>query len=388
MTVTEIKNLRNQAWQNYIEMMKADETRIKEVESQSMTFGEVTMKYGMKCFGEPGENGYPLYIALHGGGYGETPDLNNQQWEHMGIYYADSVKNGIYINPRGVRDTWDTHANPESYPLYDRLIENMVAFCNADPDRVYLMGYSAGGDGVYLVGPRMADRFAAVHMSAGHHNGTSILNLYNTPIQLQVGMHDDAYQRNVVTVEYMQLLDRLSREYGGGYIHNGFVHKDKGHNFKDWSKEEQPVLANPYKWLTDKDTSETMADTNAVHFLEKYKRNPLPSRIVWDLGNRAEERKTTSFFWLKAAPDVTEGIVVARLEPSVNGIVIEKNTTGKELCVLLNEDMVNPEETITIVNSDGSQRKMDMKVSKEVLEQTTAERGDWNYQFLMKVEVN
>ena len=43
----------------------------------------------------------------------------------------------------------------------------MIAFYGVDSDRVYLMGYSAGGDGVYQVAPRMADRFAAAAMMAG-----------------------------------------------------------------------------------------------------------------------------------------------------------------------------------------------------------------------------
>ena len=38
----------------------------------------------------------------------------------------------------------------------DRLIENLVVFEGVDPNRVYLLGYSAGGDGVYQLAPRMA----------------------------------------------------------------------------------------------------------------------------------------------------------------------------------------------------------------------------------------
>ena len=45
-----------------------------------------------------------------------------------------------------------------------RLIENLVALQEVNPNRVYLMGYSAGGDGVYQVAPRMADTLAAAAM--------------------------------------------------------------------------------------------------------------------------------------------------------------------------------------------------------------------------------
>ena len=196
-----------------------------------MKYGEVTMRYGLSVIGEPGENGYPLYVAMHGGGFGETPDMNNRQWGHMAVYYKDSVKSGVYVNPRGVRDTWDTHGNPESFPLYDRLVENMIVFYNVDPNKVYFLGFSAGGDGVYIVSPRMADRLAATHMSAGHHNGTSVWNLRNTPIQLQVGINDKAFDRHKVTVEYQKKMDEMEKKYGGysairsiyeEYNNNGF----------------------------------------------------------------------------------------------------------------------------------------------------------------------
>ena len=31
---------------------------------------------------------------------------------------------------------------------------------NVNPNKVYLLGYSAGGDGVYQLAPRMANRWA------------------------------------------------------------------------------------------------------------------------------------------------------------------------------------------------------------------------------------
>lgn len=395
----EIKKKRAQVWEEYLETVRNDAQRKKEVEEQQMAFGEVVMKYGIQIIGEPDENGYPLYIAFHGGGQGDTPDVNNQQWEIMGIYYARAVKQGIYINPRGVRDTWDTHANPESFPLYDRLIQNMIAFYGADPNRVYICGFSAGGDGVYLVGPPMADRFAAVSMSAGHHNYNSVLNLYNTPIRLQVGMNDFAYSRNTVTVEYMNLLSQLSEVYGGGYVHDGYVHKDKGHNFRDWSDEEQEVLADPNKWIQDGCMDSKMANTNVIDFLKQYTRNPLPSKVVWDLDKRPEERDVESFYWVrvpkKAAkgmptqnPDVkvprteSQRMIVAHVEKEYNRIVVEKNTTGKSFEVLLNEEMLDVTKPIEVVGVDGTTKVVEPEISLELLKETTYERGDYNYQFV------
>ena len=374
------------AWEAYCAKEKENSTRLEEIKAQEMKYGEVTMRYGISVIGEPDEKGYPLYVAMHGGGYGETPDMNNKQWEHMAIYYKESVKSGVYVNPRGVRDTWDTHGNPESFPLYDRLIENMILFYNVDPNRVYFLGFSAGGDGVYIISPRMADRMAATHMSAGHHNGTSVMNLRNTPIQLQVGINDKAFNRHRVTVEYQEKLDGLQKQYDG-YVHNTFVHLDKGHNFFDnHPTDPQRVLADNYAWLHDDEMTERVVDTNAIRFLNQFKRNPLPRKIVWDLTNRAPLRTVESFYWVRASKDVTEGLLVVRLDKENNAIVVEEDTTVKKFTVLFNDDMLDLDSPIKIITKNGEQI-VNVERSEDVLKDTTAERCDTNYQFSAVVEV-
>ena len=74
----------------------------------------------------------------------------------------------------------------------------MILCHSVDPNRVYLLGYSAGGDGVYQITPRMADRWAGANMSAGHPNGVGLVNLYHVPFVIQVGECDSAYNRNKV----------------------------------------------------------------------------------------------------------------------------------------------------------------------------------------------
>jgi predicted esterase len=171
------------------------------------------MRYEYRKIGPRPEAGHPLYIALHGGGSAPTA-VNDRAWNHMKIYYLSSVTNGVYVAPRGVADTWNLHSVAASYPLYDRLIENMILFEGVDPNRVYLLGYSAGGDGVYQVSPRMADRFAAANMSAGHHNNVNPSNLCNLPFLMQVGENDKAYGRNRATVHYNMRMDDLQQQHG------------------------------------------------------------------------------------------------------------------------------------------------------------------------------
>ena len=380
----DIENARKYIWHEYLNQVKNDKTRIEEVENRAMTFDDATMKYGFFVKGEPDESGYPLFIALHGGGQSDTPDLNDSQWVHMASYYRNSVENGIYVNPRGVRDTWDCHFNPESYPLYDRLIENMIAFYDADPNRVYLTGFSAGGDGVYAIVSKMPDRFASANMSAGHPNGLPLWNLYNMPLQLQVGENDTDYERNTVTAQYGKLLDEYQAELGGGYIHNTYVHQGQGHNFPDYSVQNQTVMADSGAWLDSGDSSVIETDTNAIRLMEQYVRNPLPERVVWDLSQRAEKRTEESFYWLQADSHITEGKIIVSYDTETNSINVEECSIPGEVTFLLNNDMLDLFAPITI-NTPAGSNTITVTPDYDLLYETTMERGDYNYQFAAKI---
>ena len=71
-----------------------------------------------------------------------------------------------------------------------------------DLNRVYLIGYSAGGDGVYQMAPRLADYLAGACMMAGHPNDASPLNLINLPFSIHCGENDHAYNRSAVAYQY------------------------------------------------------------------------------------------------------------------------------------------------------------------------------------------
>ena len=136
----------------------ADNHCIDEHLQRTLSFQGKTMRFSLEKIGQPTAKGYPLYIALHGGGAGGSW-VNDSQWEAMKTYYRSSINNGIYVAVRGIADTWNLHFESDSYRLYERLIENMIVFENVDSNQVYVLGFSAGGDGVYQIAPRMADRF-------------------------------------------------------------------------------------------------------------------------------------------------------------------------------------------------------------------------------------
>ena len=107
--------------------------------------------------------------------------------------YAFEHGPGVLIWTRGIIDEANTHYDLPSYSLLDKLIITFASKFNIDMNRIYLLGFSAGGDGVYALSARNLDIFSAVSMSAGHSNNLSLRNLKNVPILLQMGVLDDAY---------------------------------------------------------------------------------------------------------------------------------------------------------------------------------------------------
>lgn len=211
--------------------------------------------------------------------------------------YLRSIGQGIYLTPRGVTDTWDMHFQPESYVMYDRVIEKMILFEPVNPDKIYLLGFSAGGDGVYQIAPRMADRWAAVSMSAGHPNSVDLRNLVSTPIVLQVGQADQMYNRNWETAKMDRSLELLAEQNHGGYDHTTWIHAERGHKIPDNDPEEllNPVLLDPNKWLSLGIGDTKDVNTNAISWLNQFMRNPRPERVLWDLKTRAD--RTAESLW-------------------------------------------------------------------------------------------
>jgi len=385
-----VKHARESLFEEMAEKERTDSLRLTETENRAMTFGDAVMKYTVTRIGEPGENGYPVYIALHGGG-GTTKEFNDSQWNHMQIYYRDSVECGIYVAPRGVRDTWNTHFNNESYYLYERLIENLSIYENIDTDRVYLTGYSAGGDGVYQIAPRLADRFAAVNMSAGHPNGVNLTNLYNTPISLQCGENDTSFDRHKETARSADRLKALGEEYRSnesdeGYRHTAFIHIGRGHGVRDndAGRSLQSVIANHAEWLGGADPIPETANTNAVDFMNRYTRDPLPRRIVWDLSVRSPEPCRETFYWLRADESIREGIVVVNYDKSTNTFHVEKNTAKGDLFIMVNDEMIDLFAPVT-VTFEGESTSCTVTPSLDYMKKTISEKWDRNMIFAAEI---
>lgn len=328
-------------WQDHAAALR--KSREAEMKAREVTSGNLKMPFTYQLFGDKPATGRSLYISMHGGG-GAPKQVNDQQWENQKKLYR--LEEGVYLVPRAPTDTWDLWHQSHIDGLFGRLIENMIVFEDVDPDRVYLMGYSAGGDGVYQLAPRMADRLAAAAMMAGHPNETSPLGLRNLPFAIHVGELDSAYNRNKVAREWETKLADLHKADPDGYVHSVTLEAGKGH------------------WMDRKDAV-------AIPWMAKYRRNQIPKRIVWKQDDVTHHR----FYWLAVGPkdfkDRAE--VVASREGQKIDLQSQDVT---RLTVRLNDDLLDLDQPVSVTRGDKVLFQGPVSRTIGVLAKTLAERGD------------
>ena len=174
------------------------------LENEEFKRGRLQMKFKAITYGEKPADGRSLYISMHGGG-ATHKRVNDQQWDNQIRLYKP--EEGVYVAPRAPWNDWNMWFKPGMDEFFEMLIQAAVATMDVNPDKVYLMGYSAGGDGVWRMAPRMADRWAAASMMAGHPGEASQVNLRNTPYMIWMGENDSAYERNKLAVEQGAIKD-------------------------------------------------------------------------------------------------------------------------------------------------------------------------------------
>src|SRR5579871_4536812 len=192
----------------------------KDFDANQVRYKDYLSAYTVREVGKRPEKGWPLFIAMHGGGNVPTK-VNDDQWKRMQSYYKDqpSVEGYKYLALRAPNDTWNGFYDEYVPPLVIHLIRQFLLFGDVDPDKVFLMGYSHGGYGAFYIGPKIPDRFAAIHASAAAPTDGTIspLCLRNTRFTFMVGENDTAYGRRERCEKFNQEIQRLQHEEGGGY---------------------------------------------------------------------------------------------------------------------------------------------------------------------------
>ena len=354
LTKTDAAAAREALWQAHVARIRQE--RAEEVKSRVLKEGELSMPFAYTVTGDKPATGRSLWISLHGGG-GAPPRVNDQQWENQKRLYK--VKEGLYLAPRAPTNTWNLWHEGHIDRLFTRLIEDLVVFEEVDPNKVYVLGYSAGGDGVYQIGPRLADRWAAAAMMAGHPNDASPLSLRNVPFALQVGGNDSAYNRNTVARSWGDQLVKLHEEDPQGYETYIKIHEGKGH------------------WMD-------LADAAALPWMAGFTRNPIPERVVWKQTGQPHERS----YWLAVPKNQAKvgALVTARRDQQ--SVEIETAEQIDKLLVRLDDRMANLDEDVAIRRGEKLLLQARPRRTVATLVRTLVGRGDKDLMFSAELAVD
>lgn len=173
---------------------------------------------------EPGSR-YPLVLFLHGAG--ERGDSNTNQLHHGGSMFRKAANRKDYpafvVFPqcpngkRWVEVNWGDskpHQQPDEpsdpMSLVIELIPSLAKSLPVDTSRIYLMGISMGGFGVWDLAARHPDWFAAAVPICGGADNTTAPRLAKLPIWT---FHGD--QDNVIKVDRSRSMVAALQQAGG-----------------------------------------------------------------------------------------------------------------------------------------------------------------------------
>ncbi len=339
-------------WQDYATLIR--DTRKAEHDAKVIKLDKLSLRYAFTVFGQKPAAGRSLFLSLHGGG-NAAASVNDEQWENQKTLYQPSE--GIYLCPRAPTDTWNLWHEAHIDPMFERLIANLIVLEGVNPDRVYVMGYSAGGDGVYQLGPRMADHWAAAAVMAGHPNDAQPFGLFNIGLTIHVGALDTAYDRNLVAQQWGTKLDQLAASNPGGYPHLVQIHANKPH------------------WMD-------LEDAVAVPWMQKFTRNPMPSTVVW----YQDDVPHTRFYWL--AVEAAQALAKTEVRATRDGQRITLESTSlSSIKVRLSDSMLDLDQPVSITANGREQFTGNVSRSIAVLANTLTERGDPRFLFSAEVLV-
>ena len=348
--------VREVAWEVYRDAPIHDRLKA-DFDARVVKFNQYVSPYTVKTVGTRPASGWPLFIAMHGGG-GTTKEVNDSQWQHMQIYYKDHPEQGgyLYLALRAPNDLWNGFYDDYVYPLIDNLIRQFRLFGHIDPDKVFIIGYSHGGYGAYAIGPKMPDRFAAIHASAAAAtDGETVANtLRTTPFTAMVGELDTMYGRYERNLKFQQAVEKL-----------------RGGRTDIYPVTVTVVPGNGHTGLPDRDK---IAD------LYPAVRNPVPRELDWLMTDSVVQ----DFFWLHVAQPAKKQEILASCRD--NRFVITANESVTGATVLMDTRLVDFSKPVS-VELNGSTTTRRFTPSLKTFCETLARRGDPAYAFSAEFDV-
>jgi pimeloyl-ACP methyl ester carboxylesterase len=296
--------------------------------------------------GERPAGGWALFIAMHGGG-GVPKEFNDRQWRQMQIYYRDQPQAGgyLYLTLRAPNDSWNGFYDDYVYPLVARLIRQFLFLGDVDPNKVFLMGYSHGGYGAFAIGPKMPDRFAAIHASAAAPTDgqTTAQTLRTTPFTAMIGERDTIYGRYERNLRFRDEVAALRGARTDIYPVTVEVIENHGHT--------------------------GLPDRDKIVDLYPAVRHPVPREISWLMTDSV----ITDLFWLRCDQPASQSEMMASLDG--NQLVLSTASVSSAR-VYFDSRLVDFSRPIMIKLNGQTLEPVRLQPSLRVLAETLQHRGD------------
>ena len=348
--------VRQAAWEAY-KAAPIHEDAHKDFLANQVRFGEYLSPYTLKTVGTRPANGWPLFIAMHGGG-NAPKEVNDSQWEIMRTHYREHPEAGgyRYLALRAPNDTWNGFYDVYVYPMIANLIKQFTVFGDVDPDKVFIMGYSHGGYGAFAIGPKEPDLFAAIHGSAAAPTDgeTTARTLRSTIFTGMVGSLDTAYGRLDRDRKFAEDVAALRGERRDIY----------------------PVAIEVAEGVEHS----ALNDRDKVAVMYPATRNAVPAELTWLMTDDVIH----DFFWLRTNAPGKEH----EIDATCRGNHITVTATGgvKDVSVLLDSRLVDFGKSITF-DIDGKTMKRKISPSLNTLCETLMRRGDPGLAFTAEVPI-
>jgi pimeloyl-ACP methyl ester carboxylesterase len=349
--------VRRVAWEAY-QAAPIHEAMRTDFDTNRVRFEKYLSPYTVKKVGTRPANGWALFVAMHGGG-GAPKEVNDSQWKHMQIYYREHPEAGgyLYVALRAPNDTWNGFYDTYVYPLVANLIRQFLLFGDVDANKVFIMGYSHGGYGAFAIGPKMPDRFAAIHASAAAPTDgeTTAKTLRNTIFTVMVGEKDTMYGRYDRDQKFRDTVEKLRGERADIYPVSVRI-----------------IAGNGHTGLPDRDRIVDMYP--AV-------RHPVPRELTWLMTDKVIQ----DFFWLRCdAPGKQREIDAICRD---NQITVITTTNVGTVSVLLDRRLVDFDKPVALELNGKPLRPVKLQPSLRVLCETLLRRGDPELAFTAQIDL-
>lgn len=211
------------------------------------------MNFYLGAKGEKPQDGYPVFIYLHGSG------PRDNEWA-TGLRLARMFQDGpsMYIVPQIPQEgEWYRWWQRSKQWAWEKILRILLSMPEVDKNRIYVFGISEGGYGSQRLASFYADYWAAAGPMAGGEPlvNAPVENIGNVPFSFLTGDKDYMFYRHLLTKTTGEKLDSMQHIYPNEYKHRVELIPDKGHSI-DY--------------------------TPTTPWLAQHKRNAQPRHFIWE----------------------------------------------------------------------------------------------------------